>query len=142
MSINIKIKVVSGGKMPEKKTDGAAAYDCYARETVILENTSKVIPLGFKIQIPNGFHAEIYPRSSIGLKTSLRMANSVGIIDSDYTGEVGFVGESKIGECVVKAGERIAQMIIKRNLEITFEEVAELSPTSRGEGGFGSTGNR
>ena len=70
------------------------------------------------------------------------MANSVGIIDSDYTGEVGFVGESKLGECVVKAGERIAQLIIKRDVEIEFEKVAELSPTSRGDGGFGSTGKR
>ena len=140
MSVKVKIKILPGGKMPERKTDGAAAYDCYARKTVILENAPKVIPLGFKIQIPNGFHAEIYPRSSIGLKTALRMANSVGIIDSDYTGEVGFVGESKIGKCVVRAGERIAQLIIKRNVEFEFEEVAELSPTSRGDGGFGSTG--
>ncbi len=142
MSVKVKIKILPGGKMPERKTVGAAAYDCYARKTVILENTPQVIPLGFKIQIPKGFHAEIYPRSSIGLKTSLRMANSVGIIDSDYTGEVGFVGESKLGECVVKAGERIAQLIIKRDVEIEFEKVAELSPTSRGDGGFGSTGKR
>ncbi len=140
--VEIKIKLVEGGKMPTLGTEGAAAYDCYARETVYMSSDAKIIPLGFCVEIPKGYHAEIYPRSSIGLKTVLRMANSVGIIDSDYRGEVGFIGECKIyGACaIIKAGERIAQMIIKKNEDVNLVQVDELSETERGTNGYGSTG--
>ena len=138
--MQVKIKVLEGGKMPTKGTEGAAAYDCYAREDKIIGNRPCIIPLGFKIEIPKGYHAELYPRSSIGLKTSLRMANSVGVIDSDYRGEVGFIGEGKDIAWLVAKGERIAQMIIKKDEDVELVEVDELSDTERGVGGFGSTG--
>lgn len=140
--VEVKIKLVEGGKMPTLGTEGAAAYDCYAREGIFMTSDATIIPLGFCIEIPKGYHAEIYPRSSIGLKTVLRMANSVGIIDSDYRGEVGFIGECKIyGACThIKAGERIAQMIIKKNEDVNLVQVDELSETERGTNGFGSTG--
>jgi dUTP pyrophosphatase len=94
------------------------------------------------MEIPEGYHAEIYPRSSVGLKTYLRMANSVGIIDSDYRGEVGFIAESKLETPMlyIQKGQRIAQMIIKKNEGVVLVQSDELSNTERGEGGFGSSG--
>jgi len=138
--MQVKIELVPGGRKPEKKTPGAAAYDCYAREDTMLIAPA-IIPLGFKIELPQGYHAEIVPRSSIGLMTTLRMANSVGIIDSDYRGEVGFIGESSLSEpVVIKKGDRIAQMLIKRDVDTELVVVEKLSSTERGEKGFGSTG--
>ena len=73
--------------------------------------------------------------------TTLRMANSVGIIDSDYRGEVGFIGESsRLEPVVIKKGDRIAQMLIKRDVDTELVVVEKLSSTERGEKGFGSTG--
>ena len=150
----IKIKLLEGGRMPEMKTDGAAAFDCYARIDehfgggLYIAETPVAVPLGFAIELPKGYHAEIYPRSSIGLKTKMRMANSVGIIDSDYRGEVCAIFESQqinsffggvIGQ-KIENGQRIAQMIIKKDEEVKLVPVDELDETERGAGGFGSTG--
>lgn len=78
----VKIKLLPGGIMPKKATKGAAAWDCYAAEDVIVANKPRLIGLGFAIEIPEGYHAKIYPRSSIGYKTNLRQPNCCGIIDS------------------------------------------------------------
>lgn len=138
--MQVKIKLVDGGIMPERKTKGAVGFDCYAREEKMVVAPC-VIPLGFKMEIPEGYHAEIYPRSSTGLNSLLRMANSVGIIDCDFRGEVGFIGESQNGNIVkIEKGQRIAQLIIKKNEDVEFVEVDELSETERGEDGYGSSG--
>ena len=150
--MQVKIKVLEGGKMPTKSTEGAAAYDCYAKETVEVGYNPVLIGLGFALELPEGYHAEIVPRSSIGLKTNLRQPNCVGIIDSDYRGEVKAMYELKpmlgvnrdafypsMGYVILK-GDRIAQMIIKKNEDVELVEVDELSDTERGVGGFGSTG--
>ena len=150
--MQVKIKVLEGGKMPTKGTEGAAAYDCYAKETVEVGYNPVLIGLGFALELPEGYHAEIVPRSSIGLKTNLRQPNCVGIIDSDYRGEVKAMYELKpmlgvnrdafypsMGYVILK-GDRIAQMIIKKNEDVELVEVDELSDTERGVGGFGSTG--
>lgn len=152
----IKIKLLDGGKMPTKDTKGAAAWDCYAAENVIVANKPKLIGLGFAIEIPEGYHAKIYPRSIIGYKTNLRQPNCCGIIDSDYRGEVKAMYESRIKSSVapkdlvgvftcptvteIKKGDRIAQMLIEKNEDFELVEADELSDTERGEGGFGSTG--
>lgn len=150
----VKIKVLPGGHMPEKKTDGAAAYDCYARicsqdtkkdELIIFQGqTSVKVPLGFAVELPEGYHAEIYLRSSLGAKTPLRVSNSVGIIDSDYRGEVCMILDNitKFLGWKIRNGERIAQMIIVKDPEVELVETDELSETKRGTGGFGSTGER
>lgn len=153
--MEIKIKLLPGGKMPTKGTAGAAAFDCYAREDIEVGKTPVLIGLGFAIEIPDGYHAKIFPRSSIGLKTPLRQPNCCGIIDSDYRGEVKAMYEAKCMKLVfdkrggmyekpieIKAGERIAQMLIERNEDVEFVEVDELTPTDRGEKGFGSSGTR
>lgn len=158
----VKVKLLPGGKMPEKKSAGAAAWDCYARikndwGNFIDVREATCIPLGFALELPPGYHAEIYPRSSTGLKTRLRVPNSVGIIDSDYRGEVKFIAESNdiqvcsgygcsafasIASVEVKNGDRIAQMLIKKDDDVDIVQVDELSETERGTGGFGSTGTR
>lgn len=159
----VKIKLLPGGKMPVKKTADAAAWDCFAREDVIVKAAPVLIGLGFMAEPPEGYYLEIVPRSSTGLKTNLRQPNSIGVIDSDYRGEVKAMYESKIEErkvthsgtvfgapvykCVgtatlIKAGERIAQMILRKMEEADLVEVEELSETERGTGGFGSTGTR
>ena len=150
--IEVKIKLLDGGIMPERKTKGAAAFDCYARETVEMGYNPVLIGLGFALELPEGYHAEIMPRSSIGLKTNLRQPNCVGIIDSDYRGEVKAMYEMKplldMDGCAfyprtpyaIFKGDRIAQIIIKKNEDVELVEVDELSETDRGEGGFGSTG--
>lgn len=159
----VKIKLLPGGKMPVKKTAGAAAWDCFAREDTIVKAAPVLIGLGFMAEPPEGYYLEIVPRSSTGLKTNLRQPNSVGVIDSDYRGEVKAMYESKIEErkvahsgtvfsapvykCVgtatlIKAGERIAQMILRKKYDAELVEVDELSETERGTGGFGSTGTR
>lgn len=150
--MQVKIKVLEGGKMPTKGTEGAAAYDCYAKETVEVGYNPVLIGLGFALELPEGYHAEIVPRSSVGLKTNLRQPNCVGIIDSDYRGEVKAMYELKplldTDGCAfyprspyaIRKGERIAQMIIKKNEDVELVEVDELSDTKRGADGFGSTG--
>ena len=84
----VKIKIFPGGHMPEKKTQGAAAYDCYARvdycRWIFPGEKGIKVPLGFAIELPEGYHAEILLRSSMGIKTGLRVSNGTGLIDSDY----------------------------------------------------------
>lgn len=159
----VKIKLLPGGKMPEKKSSGAVAWDCFAREDTIVKAAPVLIGLGFMAEPPEGYYLEIVPRSSTGLKTNLRQPNSIGVIDSDYRGEVKAMYESKIEErkvahsgtvfsapvykCVgtatsIKAGDRIAQMILRKKYDADLVEVEELSETERGTGGFGSTGTR
>lgn len=159
----VKIKLLPGGKMPVKKTADAAAWDCFAREDVVVGNNPVLIGLGFMAEPPKGYYLEIVPRSSIGLKTKLRQPNSIGIIDTDYRGEVKAMYESKIEErkvahsgtvfgapvhkcggttTLIKAGDRIAQMIPRKMEDVDLVQVDELSETERGNGGFGSTGTR
>ena len=142
----VKVKLLPGGKMPEKKSAGAAAWDCYARikndwGNFIDVREATCIPLGFALELPPGYHAEIYPRSSTGLKTRLRVPNSVGIIDSDYRGEyIVALHNDTDSVQIVEQHERIAQLVVMPYLELDYEECENLSETTRGANGFGSTG--
>lgn len=151
--MEIKIKLLPGGKMPTKAHRTDAAWDCYAREDVTVGAEPVLIGLGFMIEPPEGYYVEIVPRSSIGLKTQLRQPNSIGIIDNGYRNEVKAMYESRLMpssgmlDCTtipqkIKAGDRIAQMILRKQEEAELVEVDELSETDRGDGGFGSTGLR
>lgn len=149
----VYIKPVKDGKVPEKKTDGAAAWDCYAREGVDVYNgeTYKV-PLGFALAMPEGVCAFLLPRSSMGIKTDLIMANSMGLIDSDYCGEVKAIYKafniewdvpSYLPESSIRKNDRVAQLFFNvPNVEIKVVDdfPDEVKETERGEGGFGSTG--
>lgn len=141
MKVKIK-KTHENGKIPTYATDGSGAFDFYSAEDVVVhENYAKAINLGVAMEVPDGHVLLLFPCSSIGKNTWLRMANSVGVIDSDYRGTIHALYENAGWEdCFVYSGERIAQGIIVPIPKVEFEEVEELSTTERGEGGFGSTG--
>lgn len=141
--MNIKIKKLRDVKLPEYGTSGAACFDFYLPEgkCIEFEATSVKIPLGVAVEVPEGYGLFIVPRSSMGLKTDLRQSNSVGVIDSDYRGEISLILDN-IGDSaeVISSGDRIAQGFVLPLPKVEFKEVDELSETVRGVGGFGSTG--
>lgn len=141
--MKIKIKRLRDNvKLPTYGTSGAAAFDFYLPETIRVYGFNKLkIPLGIAVEIPKGYAMLMIPRSSLGLKTSLRQSNSVGLIDSDYRGEIHLVLDNiSYKSSEIEVGQRIAQGFIIPIPTVEFEEVDELSKTDRGEGGFGSTG--
>lgn len=130
--------------LPAYMSEGAAGMDLYAnvKEEVTVEKGSiKLIPAGIRIALPEGFEAQIRPRSGLALKNGISLVNSPGTIDSDYRGEIGVIvinlGEN---DFVVKRGDRIAQMVINRYEKVEWTECADLDETERGEGGFGHSG--
>ena len=120
---------------------GADLYACLAETVTILPGETAWIPTGIALEVPKGCAGLIYARSSMGVKRGLAPANKVGVIDSDYRGEIRVVllNHSKQPQAV-EHGERVAQMLITPVLTPAYVEVAELSDTDRGVGGFGSTG--
>ena len=141
--MNVKIqKTHHDGRIPTYATDGSGAVDFYSAEEVAVEGLQvRAIDLGVAMDVPEGHVMLLFPRSSIGKNTNLRMANSVGIIDSDYRGTIHALYENN-SACweLIKKGDRIAQGIILPIPKIEFEEVTLLSGTKRGHGRFGSTG--
>lgn len=100
-----------------------------------------LIPTGLFIALPQGYEAQIRPRSGLALKQGLTVLNSPGTIDADYRGEIGIILVNTSNQSVrIKDGERVAQMVIAKHETIEWEEVEELPSTERGEGGFGHTG--
>ena len=140
-TLSVKIKLTADGIIPEKKTAGAACYDCYAAENVVIHPRQTIaVRLGFKIEIPDGYYAEIRGRSGNSLKGILTMT---GTVDSDYRGEVMAITSNLMTAdkpLEIKRGDRIAQMMIKTVLGTELQLTSELSETVRGSNGFGSTG--
>ena len=129
--------------LPRYMTEHAAGMDVIAAiegEEVILPGKRKLIPTGIAIALPEGYEAEIRPRSGLAMKNGVTLANSPGTIDADYRGEVGVIminhGEEPF---VVRRGDRIAQMVFHRVCRVTWVVTSQLDPTSRGDGGFGHT---
>lgn len=145
--MKILIKRMENAKdleLPRYMTQGAAGLDLYANvqgEIVIKPSQIKLIPTGIGISIPQGFEAQIRPRSGLALKHGISFVNTPGTIDSDYRGEINIIAIN-FGEepFVVRRGDRIAQMVINKVEIPEIIEVDELDTTLRGEGGFGSTG--
>ena len=135
----IKVKLVEGGIMPVYKTKGAACADCYARVDVnIPAGKRALVPLGFCIELPEGYEAEIRPRSG-NSKNGVDVCQ--GTVDEDYRGEVMACVVNNLGEgLAVEKGSRVCQMKIQKAEQFKFVEVEELSETERGIGGFGHTG--
>lgn len=138
----IKIKLIDGGRIPEKKTIGAVAFDCYARlgkTCVIIEPTYRaLIPLGFACGLPEGYEVQIRPRSGLSKKG---IDVSLGTGDVDYTGEyMACVVNNSKEDFKVFDGDRICQLAIREVPKVALVEVNELAKTERGEKGFGSTG--
>jgi dUTP pyrophosphatase len=135
-----------GHALPKYATDGSAGCDLRANlnESVTLKPLErKLIETGIFIALPKGMEAQIRPRSGMAYKEGLTVLNSPGTIDADYRGEVKvLLVNLSADEATVHNGDRIAQMIIAKHELADFKEVAELSETLRGEGGFGSTGKK
>ncbi len=140
-------KVKENAKVPHRATSGSAGLDLCAciDEPVTLEGgDTAVIPTGIAIALPSAeYGAFVFPRSGIAVKHGIGLLNSVGVIDSDYRGEimVGVINQVKEAY-TIQPGERIAQMVIMPVSMMPVEEVAELDDTARGAGGFGSTGKK
>jgi len=125
-------------------TEGASGMDLCAAldEPVLLQPQARaLIPCGFSMEMPEGYEAQIRPRSGLAIRHGITCLNSPGTIDHDYRGEVKVILVNH-GDVAfeIKAGERIAQMVIAKVERLNVEVVAEISETSRGGGGFGSTG--
>lgn len=147
MKFDVRIKKLrENAKIPTYGSEFAAGADIYAAldETVTISaNETKLIPTGLAFEIPQGYAGFVYARSGLASKKGLAPANKVGVIDSDYRGEV-MVALHNHGSVpqTVDSGERIAQMIIAPFITADFILSDELSDTVRGEGGFGSTGQK
>lgn len=139
----MKVKrLYEGVKLPTKATEGSAAFDLYAyTEAPIDAGETVKYKTGIALEIPEGRVGLIFPRSGLSTKFGIRLSNCVGVIDSDYRGEiiVALYNDSQ-EPYMVKRGDRIAQLMIVDIPKICIEEVYELSDTERGNGGFGSSG--
>lgn len=145
--MNIKYKVLNElAKEPTRGSEYAAGYDLYAatdKEISLFPHTTQLIGTGLAFELPDGYFGAVYARSGLASKKGLRPANCVGVVDSDYRGEVMVALHNDSDHIMtIDAGERIAQLVLMPYVNMTFEQVEELNTTNRGEGGFGSTGNK
>ncbi|MDA3799298.1 MAG: dUTP diphosphatase [Kiritimatiellae bacterium] len=141
--MNIKIKrLVEEAILPSFAHPGDAGMDlCSVEDKVLKPSESALVKTGLSIELPKNTEAQIRPRSGLAYKKAVTVLNTPGTIDEGYRGEIGIILINHGKEdFVVQKGMRIAQMVIKPILEVTVEEITELSGTTRGEGGFGSTG--
>lgn len=133
-----------GLPLPRFATAGAAGADVAAAvepEVVLAPMERRAVPTGLVLAVPPGYEVQVRPRSGLALRQGLTVANAPGTVDSDYRGEL-MVILVNLGDrpCVVRRGERIAQLVVAPVVQVTFEERADLPPSARGAGGFGSTG--
>ena len=149
MNVNVDIVRLDHAKdlpLPSYETPGAAGMDLRAANAedapiVIRPGSRALAPTGLQIAVPPGYEAQVRPRSGLALRSGVTCLNSPGTIDSDYRGEVKVIlanlGEENV---VVRRGDRIAQLVICPVIQATWRETGSLEQTSRGGGGFGSTG--
>lgn len=143
--MNVKIKLLTdGARLPERKTDGAAGYDLYTPTDATIKHGRTLVPLGFALQMPQGYMATIRPRSGFNLRGMTKYGywadELIGTIDEDYRGEVGAIVKNDGNDFFLPAGTRIAQMIFQRYEAPELTEVDEIDETDRANGGFGHTG--
>jgi len=143
--MTIKIINKSTHKLPAYETIASAGMDLRANisEAVILKPLARaIIKTGLFIELPVGFEVQVRPRSGLAAKHGLTVLNSPGTVDADYRGEIGVILVNLSNtDFKIENGERIAQLVIAKHERAQWVEVQELNETSRGEGGFGSTGN-
>jgi dUTP pyrophosphatase len=131
-----------GLPLPAYETAGAAGMDLRAAEDAMLKPGGRcLMPTGFSVALPVDFEVQVRPRSGLAVKHGVTVLNAPGTIDSDYRGEikVPLINHGS-ADFVITRGDRIAQMIVAPVARVTFDEVASLDETSRGTGGFGSSG--
>ena len=142
----MKVKIInkSNHDLPQYSTLSAAGMDLRANisDSIVLKPLQRtIVKTGVFIELPLGYEAQVRPRSGLALKKGITVLNSPGTIDSDYRGEVGVIlvnlSEEKF---VIKNGERIAQIVVSKHERVEWDESEKLKVTTRGYGGFGSTG--
>lgn len=142
----VKIINTSPHELPAYETILSAGMDLRAHlsEPITLHSLERtIVPTGLYIELPEGYEAQIRPRSGLAAKKGITLLNSPGTIDADYRGEIGVIMVNlSPTPFTIENGERIAQMVISRYEQIQWEEVSALSETERGSGGFGSTGTK
>ena len=143
-----KVKIVnkSNHRLPEYATAGAAGMDLKANtdEPIALKPMERwLFPTGIYIQLPEGYEAQIRPRSGLALKRGITVLNTPGTIDADYRGEIGviLINLSNVAQ-TIEPGERICQMVIAKHEQPELVEVVSLTQTERGAGGFGHSGTK
>lgn len=141
----LKLKKLNDNAIiPTRGSEKAAGYDLYAAEEASIKAGETVkIGTGIAVAIPDGYFGGIYARSGLATKEGLRPANCVGVIDSDYRGEliVSIHNDSSVDR-IIEKGERMAQLVVQPYLSVEFEEADELDETERGDGGFGHSGKK
>jgi len=142
----MEVKIINKSKnaLPQYESQMAAGMDirCNIDTPVTLQPLErKLIPTGLFLELPQGYEAQIRPRSGLALKRGITVLNTPGTIDADYRGEVGVILINLSGEAqTIEPGERICQMVIAQHEQVEMVEVQELSATERGDGGFGHSG--
>lgn len=140
--IRVKIKKIKGVKTPSYAHKGDAGVDLYSAEDYSLKSMErKLVSTGIKMAIPDGYEAQVRPKSGLAIEHGISFVNTPGTIDSSYRGEIK-IPCINLGDREVKIGKnsKIAQLVFNKVEEAAFEEVNELDKTTRGEKGFGSTG--
>ena len=142
--VNVKCVASKGAVIPEYKTVGAAGADLYAlvdSPITLAPGKTAMVPTGLFFEIPEGYEIQVRPRSGLAAKNGVTVLNTPGTIDSDYRGEIK-ISLINLGDkdFVINSGDRVAQMVIAPLIQASFSIVDELSDTTRGSGGFGSTG--
>ena len=144
--ISVPIQRLPGNEdipFPRYMTEHAAGMDIFAAvgsAVTIAPGERRLIPTGIALELPQGFEAEIRPRSGLAIKYGITLVNSPGTIDADYRGEIGVIMINHGQEpCVVRRQDRIAQMIVHRVGRVAWQDKRQLATTARGEGGFGHT---
>jgi dUTP pyrophosphatase len=142
--MNVKVLNQSGQPLPAYQTEHAAGMDlhaCLEQEVSIGPLERTLVPTGLYIELPPGYEAQVRPRSGLAYKHGISVLNSPGTIDADYRGEVKVLLVNLSNEpFTIRHGDRIAQMVVARHEQVSWEEVAVLGETKRGTGGYGSTG--
>jgi dUTP pyrophosphatase len=141
MKVKIK-KLHPNAVIPKYATVGSSGFDLVSTMNVtIAPNATALIPTGLAMAVDQGFELQVRPRSGLSLKTGLRVANAPGTVDSDYRGEICVIVTNTGDDyAIVTEGTRIAQGVVCPIIQVEFEEVEDLDDTTRGSGGFGSTG--
>lgn len=145
MSVSVAIRRLPGAEdlpLPSYETPHAAGLDLRAAETAVIAPGERAgVGTGIAIALPEGCEAQVRPRSGLALRHGVTLLNSPGTIDADYRGEIRVILVNLGQEAfAVRRGDRIAQLVVAPVARAVWEEMAELSPTDRGAGGFGSTG--
>ena len=146
MEVRVKVINSSGNPLPEYQTAFSAGLDVRAANPeaiVIAPGQRALIPTGLFLEIPEGYEVQVRSRSGLALKSGVYVLNSPGTIDADYRGEVGVILANSGQELfTVRAGDRVAQLVLAPVSRLFWEQVSDLNASDRGPGGFGSTGKK